>query len=322
MKKIQNFKNGLSINGKPLQTDFIWDDIRAFLAIARCKTLSAAAKMLKIGIATLSRRIERLENALKVPLFVRHQSGYQLTVEGVDLIEKAEALEEAALALSAGSEHQRPLSGKICLATAENLASALILPALPKFRASYPLLTIELITDIATTNIHRREADLALRMIKPTRGNLKLRRLGTLGYGLYGSAEYFRLRKNGNIPGNYAEDTFITWGEMQAHLPAAQWIEHNLHGRQPTITTTSVATQIAAATAGLGLVVIPHFLAVDTGLVCIDTNLGFDQTLYLVMQSDLAQSPRIRAMADFLSDLIISNRARLQNAAQSQVFNR
>ena len=60
----------------------VWDDTRTFLAVARCGTLSAAAQNLNVGIATLSRRIERLESALKLPLFVRQQSGYELTEDG------------------------------------------------------------------------------------------------------------------------------------------------------------------------------------------------------------------------------------------------
>tara|TARA_B100001105_G_scaffold252889_1_gene245384 strand:- start:1445 stop:2125 length:681 start_codon:yes stop_codon:yes gene_type:complete len=187
----------------------VWDDTRAFLAVARCGTLSAAAQNLNVGIATLSRRIERLESALKLPLFVRQQSGYELTEDGAELIEKAEALEAAAHAFAVGADTQAQMSGHVRLATAENVATELILPELPAFRAQYPDLLVELVTDISTANLHRRDADLALRMVRPERGNVTLRALGTLGYGLYCSTSYeLRRESNPDLGVCAAEATF------------------------------------------------------------------------------------------------------------------
>ncbi len=71
-----------SINGKEMTAEFHWDDARIFLAIARAGTLSGAADKMNMGIATVSRRLDRLEQALNVPLFSRHQSGYRLTDDG------------------------------------------------------------------------------------------------------------------------------------------------------------------------------------------------------------------------------------------------
>ncbi|MBX2857179.1 MAG: LysR family transcriptional regulator [Cellvibrionaceae bacterium] len=280
--------------------------------MARCGTLSAAAASLNIGIATLSRRIDRLEAALKMPLFVRQQTGYQLTQDGKQLIDKAEAMEASALAFTAGAEVHATVSGRVCLATAENLASALILPALPKFIEQYPNLLIELVTDINTVNLHQRDADLAIRMVKPERGNINFRRLGTLGFGLYASGSYVEKRAARRNVDNFENDAFISWNEMQSHLAAAKWIERVLRGRPPAITTTSLSCQIAAATAGLGIAVLPHFLAANAGLICLAPDIGLDQPIYLVIQTDIAQSRRARVLADFLSDLVIENHDKLQ----------
>ncbi|GAA0573967.1 LysR family transcriptional regulator [Halomonas salifodinae] len=311
MEKTDDTGKEISDIGNHGARGLVWDDTRAFLAVARHGTLSGAAAALNLGIATLSRRIERLEAALRLPLFIRQQSGYQLTEDGADLIEKAEALESAAQAFTSGAATQAQMTGKVRLATAENLATGLILPALADFRAQYPELSVEIVTDISTANLHRRDADLAVRMVKPERGNVTLRRLGTLGYGLYGSPGYAARRAASPDPGDYATDAFITWSEMQSHLPAAQWVERILRGRQPALTTTSLAAQVAAAKAGLGLAVLPHFIARDAGLACVASDIGVEQPIYLVLQSDLARSRRIRALADFLSDLVIRNRTRL-----------
>ncbi|MEP2424934.1 MAG: LysR family transcriptional regulator, partial [Tateyamaria sp.] len=149
-----------------MNTEIIWDDIRAFLAVARAGTLSGAAAALGVGIATVSRRVERLERAIGQPLFARHHSGYRLTEDGSSLIERAEEMEANALALATGSRHEAAVSGTVRLATAENLATGLILPALGSLKAQYPRLSLEIITDIATANLHRRDADIALRMVK------------------------------------------------------------------------------------------------------------------------------------------------------------
>ncbi|MDW0360334.1 LysR family transcriptional regulator [Halomonas venusta] len=311
MKKMNEFDKPFSGFEKQMPRGWVWDDTRAFLAVARHGTLSGAAAELHLGIATLSRRIERLEKALQLPLFVRQQSGYQLTEEGVGLVEKAEALEAAAMAFTTDVSRHSQLTGRVRLATAENLATALILPALAQFQRQYPGITLELVTDISTANLHRRDADLALRMVKPERGNVTLRRLGSLGYGLYASSAYAAQRKTALDTGDYDMDAFITWGEAQAHLPAAQWVERVLQGREPALTTTSLATQVAAAKAGLGIAVLPHFLAQEAGLVCIAADLGVDQPIYLVIQTDLTQSRRTRAVADFLIELVASNHARL-----------
>ncbi|EHJ92514.1 LysR family transcriptional regulator [Vreelandella boliviensis] len=311
MKKMNEFGKPFSDFEKQMPRGWVWDDTRTFLAVARHGTLSGAAAELNLGIATLSRRIERLEKALKLPLFVRQQSGYQLTEEGAGLIEKAEALEAAAVAFTSGVSRASQLSGRVRLATAENLATALILPALPQFYAHYPGITLELVTDINTVNLHRRDADLALRMVRPERGNVTLRRLGSLGFGLYASPCYVAQRESNHDAGDFDTDAFITWGESQAHLPAAQWVERVLQGREPALTTTSMATQLAAAKAGLGIALLPHFLAREASLICVAEDIGVDQPIYLVIQTDLTQSSRIRAVADFLAELVASNRERL-----------
>ena len=120
MKYLDQNQNPFFIVGK--QQSFVWDDTRAFLAVARYGTLTAASESLKIGISTISRRIDRLEGAFSAPLFIRLQSGYQLTEDGIGLIEKAEAIEQAVLSLlTTGVNSCSSLTGKVCLATAENL---------------------------------------------------------------------------------------------------------------------------------------------------------------------------------------------------------
>ncbi|MGG4662841.1 LysR family transcriptional regulator [Providencia vermicola] len=289
-----------------------WDDAKIFLAIAREGTLSAASKLLKLGIATTSRRLERLEEALGIRLFTRDQLGYKLTDEGSALISQAEALEQAGFAFSnAAHKKNESVMGHVCLATAQGLADHLIIPALPSLTGANPNLTIEIVTGVSTVNLHRRDADIALRMVRPERGNVRIRKLGTLGFGLYASESYLQRRPNPDRPNSLEHDDFIGWSETQQHLQSAQWLEKTLKGRPCRLTTTTMSAQFSAVQTGLGLAVLPHFIARKIGLICLLDDIGCNQSIWLAIHSDLAHSRRIRVVADFLTALVSDNQDKL-----------
>lgn len=292
------------------------DDAPVFLAIARTGTLTAAAALLGTGIATVSRKIERLEQALGVPLFARHQSGYKLTDEGEALLPRAEALEEAAQRFRLDAASEAEAVGHVRVATAENLANDIIIPSLASLLDANPGLTIEILTDITTSNLHRRDADLAVRMVRPERGNLTVKRIGTLGYGLYGSAGY-QAGKAKRDQGVFADEQYIGWSERQQMLPAAQWLERRLKGDALPIMTSSLMGQVAAAKAGLGLAILPHFLANDANLKPVVEDIGLDQPIWLVIHSDLLASHRVKIVGEHLTQIIAANDARLRGLTEN-----
>lgn len=314
MKETPERRKLFSENGKTVATRLRWDDTRAFLAIARTGTLTAAAAQLGTGLATVSRQIERLEAALGLTLFSRHQNGYRLTDDGTALFDRAQALEQAADALAEGSAAQTRVAGKVRLATAETLANHILIPAIPKLTSQHPDLTLEIVTDVQTVNLHRRDADLAIRMVKPERGNVTIRRLGTLGFGLYGSEAYVATRAVQPGSPRFEADRFITWSETFSHLPAAQWTERILRGRPAVLTTTTLSAQMYAVMADLGLAILPHFLGRRQGLVCLEADLGIDQEIWLAVHADLAHSRRVRAVSDFLGDLIHASKNQLETS--------
>ncbi|AOE30940.1 LysR family transcriptional regulator [Klebsiella pneumoniae] len=308
-----------------MTAEFHWDDARIFLAIARAGTLSGAADKMNMGIATLSRRLDRLEQALNVPLFSRHQSGYRLTDDGEALLARAEALEYAGLAFGeallaraealeyAGlafgeaAQLQGHVAGVVRLATSDNLATHFILPSLKGLLDHYPELRVEVLSGVQPVNLHRRDADLAIRMVKPEAGHLTLKRLGTVGFGVYGAADCLV----GADGLSLSEADFVGWPETHQHLPAAQWITRTLRGRPCKVEANTLVAQVSAVSAGLGLGVLPHFMARASGLQCLQPEIGADQTLWLVMHSDLAGSRRVRVLADHLIALFADHQDRL-----------
>ena len=279
-----------------MKADFNWDDTRIFLAVARSGTLSGAAETMDMGIATLSRRLDRLEKSLAVPLFSRHQSGYRLTDDGEALLARAEALEHAGLAFGETARLQGNVAGLVRLATSDNLAAHFILPSLNGLMEKYPDLRVEVLSGVQSVNLHRRDADLAIRMVKPESGNLTLKRLGKVGFGLY-SADT-GLAGSTDVAFNHAQ--YIGWPESHQHLPAARWITRTLRGRPYRVEANTLLAQLSAVSAGLGLGVLPHFMARKNGLQCVNADIGVDQNLWLVMHSDLAHSRRVRVVADHL----------------------
>ena len=283
-----------------MKSNFNWDDTRIFLAIARAGTLSGAAEAMEMGIATVSRRLDRLEQSLAVPLFSRHQTGYRLTDDGEALLERAEAFEYAGLAFGETARQQGTVAGLVRLATSDNLATHFVLPSLKGLLENYPDLRVEVLSGVQSVNLHRRDADLAIRMVKPDAGNLTLKRLGTVGFGVYGAKTY--LEDMNDMPGGVSLRTaqYVGWSESHQHLPAARWVTRMLSGRPCRVEANTLVAQVSAVAAGLGLGVLPHFMARENGLKCVQPDTGADQPLWLVMHSDLAGSRRVRVIADHL----------------------
>jgi DNA-binding transcriptional LysR family regulator len=289
-----------------------WNDLKYFLEVARGGSLTRAADVLRVSQSTVGRRIAELEARLATRLFARHQTGYFLTDEGRELLGRAEAVEDNMLAFERGASSLGPaVSGLVRLATTENLATDLVIPALPRFVARHPQLRLEIVTTTATVELGRRDADLALRVVRPSQGNLKARRLGEMTHGVYGHRDYLaRHPARANDP--LAGRAVIAWDEAHAHLPAARWLAQRAPDARVVLAASTLRAQIAAVRAGLGLAVLPDFLATDPDLVrVLAPDEVFSDGVWLVMHADLAASSRVRAVADFLAETVAQAGGRL-----------
>lgn len=268
-----------------------WNDLKYFLAVARAGSLSGAADALDSTASTVSRRIDALEKAIKTGLFVRLPGGYQLTDEGARLLPKAEAVETASLHVAGGANALRGASGTVRVATAENLAVYIIAPALPKFQEQYPNITLDLLTEVRSVDMGRFEADVALRLSRPQKGRVRIRRLGHMACAIYGKS-----RKK-NRP-------FVTWPEDNPNLPVAKYIaSQNL---PIAYRANSLVVHQAGAASGVVNAILPCFMGdADKRLVRIGEPLAeVGQDIWLVINEDLAGSARVRAVADFLEQVV------------------
>ncbi len=291
-----------------------WNDLRALLAVARTRSLSAAALQLGNSASTLGRRIALLEQALGVTLFVRHASGYRLTEDGEVLLDEARRVEDAIVQLRGrASDRGREPAGHVRLATNEALANLLILPRWKVLAAQHPKLTLELITGAAVQDMTRRNADIALRLVRPEAGQLTVRKLGMQAYAVYaqrGLVGTRRRRTSGRSGSNLASLPWIGWDEEIQHLVQARWQRQHYPAATFALTTNSLFSQLAAAEQGLGLAVLPCYIADARPKLerCLPPAQCVSQDIWLVIQRGLRTSPRVRVVADMLTEVVHEHR--------------
>ena len=168
-----------------------WTLYRSFLAVAETGSLSAAARSLTLSQPTLGRHIAELETALSTKLFTRTAKGLSPTEAALALVPAATAMRQAAAQLSllaAGREES--LKGTVRLTASRVVSHYLLPPMLARLRQAEPGIEIELVPTDSTENLLFREADIALRMYRPTQNDVVTRHLTDLPMTLYGATNY------------------------------------------------------------------------------------------------------------------------------------
>lgn len=168
-----------------------WSLLRSFLAIAQAGSLSAAARATGISQPTLGRHVERLEGQTGLTLFLRGRTGLALTAQGEAMLPAAEAMAEAAARASLAAEGQgNRVSGTVRI-TASRIVSHHIMPdVIARLRQSEPGIDIELVPSDETENLLFREADIAIRMYRPTQLDIVAAHVTDLPMGVYAARAY------------------------------------------------------------------------------------------------------------------------------------
>jgi DNA-binding transcriptional LysR family regulator len=290
-----------------------WDDLKHFLAVARCGSLTEAARSLKTSAATVARRVAALERRLGAHLFDRKQTGYRLTESGEAIRLKAEDVEEAVLSVEreALGRDLRP-SGKVRIAASDDIATHVIAPHLARFQNSYPDISLEIIARMDLANLTRREADVALRGQRPSHGDFIVRSAGTWPFGLYAARSYAESRGLKSGLSDLSNAQIITWTEEHAHVRGGPWFAEHAAGSRIALASDSARVHYAACKAGIGVAILPCRLADrERDLVCLlPTERVLTVDLWAVVHRDLIRTARIRAVMDFLVTLAPKRRAK------------
>lgn len=274
-----------------------WDNARFFLAVARAGTLRGAAARLGVDQATVGRRLASLEEALGARLFLRTPTIYVLTPAGEALIAPAEAMEQAVHQIErriAGMDDQ--LCGAIRVATTDSLGKRFVVPAIAKLRAAHPGIDVVCVTSPGIANLTRREADIAIRTLRPESPDLIVRRLAQLELGIYASRAYLAARGEPREGGAFEGHDLVMY---QQPVVPSMWdalCGEPTHRGRVSFQTSSTMMLFEAAICGLGVTGLPCFRADDEPeLVRVMPGRSDRFDVWLVAHADLYKTARIQA---------------------------
>lgn len=282
-----------------------WNELRLVLAVQRAGSLTGAAKTLGVDHSTAFRRLNTLEARLGVRLFERLPGGaYQTTAAGERMATAAERMEDEVLALDRDiAGRDRRLSGRLRVTSSETLAYRALTRHLAAFRDAHPGVVVELVVDNRVLSLSRREADIALRPMRPKEDDLWGRKLADVAWNVYGAAS--DVEKSGARPHDLGRHSVIGWEEAAGGIMAADWLNRNVPAEAFVYRTNSIVNQFLAAKAGIGLALLPCYLGdPEPDLVRVFAEPLPDLTgeLWIVTHADLKRTARIRAFFDVVGD--------------------
>jgi len=281
-----------------------WDLYRTFLAVLREGSLSGAARSLGLTQPTIGRHIDALEQAVGFQLFTRSQHGLAPTEAAAELRPYAEELSATAAALLRVASAQGGAVRGAVRITASEVIGAEVLPAiLARLHQHYPELVIELVLSNAVEDLLRRDADIAVRMVKPSQGALVARRLGEIKLGLHAHRRYLDRRGMPARLQELSQHALIGFDQETAALRSLLKHVPSLQRASFALRANSDLAQLNAIRAGFGIGICQVRLAArDATLVRVLPD-AFELTLdtWLAMHEDLRTSRRCRVVFDALA---------------------
>jgi DNA-binding transcriptional LysR family regulator len=281
-----------------------WDHLRYLLAIRRGQTLRAAARQVRVDDTTVSRRIAALEAQLGAKLIERRADNkLALTEVGERVARCAEEMERQYQIISASISDLDGLAGATRVTCVPILANRLFAPAVGTLIENLPNLIIELVADGRNLDLTRREADIAVRLARPTSGgmDIKARRIAKLRYAAYVSSAMRQVR---SLP-------WISYDDSMGHLPHARWMEQATaddRHRRSALRVRDAETALEGVAAGLGKSLLPTAVAgKDRRLRRIEpetTRPVPSRELWLLVHADQYRLPRIAAVIAWLEKVV------------------
>ncbi len=282
-----------------------WNDLRYFLAVCRAGTLAGAARDLNVRHSTVGRRLEALERALAVSLFTRTPDGFVLTEAGAGILPLAEEAGRAAVAIErqvAGGDKR--IEGTVRLTTSEGFSGFLV-RRLAALHERYPDLMVEVLSGNRFYDLARGEADLAVRMGVTTRGDLVSKRIGMAGWSVYAAASYLARRGTPASLDALAGHDIVGFDQAMAGAPGARWLDGHAGDAEVVMRGNSIVAVLNAAIVGMGIAVLPCFLAEgEPGLKRLSDKVIDSQEIWLVFHPDVAKIARVRTVIDFVAEFV------------------
>ena len=283
---------------------FDWNRARAFLVTAEEGSLSAAARALGMGQPTLSRQVDALEQELGVLLFDRVGKRLVLTESGTELLEHARVMGEGAGRLSmAASGQSQALEGSVTLTASEAFSALLLPPMLAKLHALAPGIHVEVVASNDVADLRRREADIALRNLRPQSPDLVAKKLADMRGHFYGTPAYLDSIGRPQLPAELKDASIIALGDPKQHIAYMGKLGYDLETCRFPYRSESHLVVWALVKQGLGLGVMADVIAreepaVEKAVAKADPIMF---PAWLVSHRELHTSRRVRTVYDFLA---------------------
>lgn len=284
-----------------------WDDVKIFLALCRGRTVKSAAMKLRVDASTVSRRLAALEEVLSTKLFARGRDGITLTEAAETLMPVAEEIEGAMTRFATAAErleHDDVIEGVVRITCPPDVAEVIVAPLLGELHAHHPALHVVLDPGESVVDLTRREADLALRTVRPKGGDLVVTRLATTRWVVAATPKL--ARSLGTLK-RWTDAPWIGWGDRCASLAAARWLTKHVRV-EPVMRSNSLGVQLAATRTGVGVVLVPQSSLAHYALVPIKLSTSLlasaaewpEDDLFLVTHEVLRNVPRIRVVWEMI----------------------
>jgi len=286
-----------------------WEGLRLILWIGRTGSLSGAAEALGINVSTCSRRLDQVESELNTICFLRRPSGVEMTPEGAMIFTHAEAMELQASSIGRGiaaSGARHP--ARVTVACPDSVATVLVIPALKDWPDEEGALTVDLLTDNRTLDLHRSDAHLALRLRQPLDGGLRVRKIAVMEYGLFASTGYLAAAEAPIKLEDLKRHALIGMrSDYPDHGPAIWWADQ-CERNTVVLRTDRTLDRLECAKAGLGIALLPLATGRRPGLVQVATEAKIPNLeVFLLAEASSLRLPGVRKVADRLAEFARQN---------------
>jgi DNA-binding transcriptional LysR family regulator len=272
-----------------------WEDLRHFAALANAGSLSGAARLIGVEHATIARRVARLEAQSGLKLVDRRGRRFLLTADGEKIAMIARAMEEQAAAVERAKVGGQPLVAEVTISAPPAYATARLAQPLAKLRKQHPGIRVRVIGETRQASLDRRETDIAIRLSRPTTGDLTSVRIGESHFRLYASPAYLAATPVGAWE-------FVAYDEAMDAVPQQARLLASLDGRTIGLRATTLEMQLGFLLASGGVGMLPDFLAEgQDGLVAAAPDEPLlTREIWLIVHTDMKDVPAIRAVMDCL----------------------
>lgn len=281
--------------------EFDWEDIRYFLETERAGRMNVAARRLRVSHTTVARHIERLERRLGTALFERTVEGLRLTEAGTAVLAHGRLMEDQALALSDRIEGGAgALSGVVRIGAPDGLGNTILARLLPKLLKEEPELVIELVPVPQAHKLWKREVDLSISLERPATGRTTLRKLTDYDLRLYASPDLPGLAEvtRERLP----EYPFVGYVDDLLYTPELDFNRHIAAGLRVVYRGATVVSQLEAVCQGVGMGILPCYMARDRGLVPVfPEEFRLSRSYWLLMPEEYREMNRIRRVSHFIA---------------------